>query len=42
MYARLIMSVVGLCCFVLLATAFAQMLTNQELARRDVGAGQHP
>ena len=41
MYARLIMFVVGLCCLVLLATAFAQMLTNQELARRDVGASQH-
>jgi len=40
-YARLIMFIVGLCCFVLLATAFAQMLTNQELARRDVGASQH-
>jgi len=40
-YARLIMFVVGLCCFVLLATAFAQMLTNQDLARRDVGASQH-
>ena len=41
MYARLIMFVVGLCCFVLLATAFAQMLTDQELARRDVGTSQH-
>ena len=31
MYARLIMFVVGLFCFVILATVFAQMLTNQEL-----------
>jgi hypothetical protein len=41
MYVRLIMFVVGLCCFVLLATAFAQMLTNQELARRGVDTSQH-
>ena len=42
MYARLIMFVIGLCCFVVLATALAQMLTNHELARRDVGTGQSP
>ena len=41
MYARLIMFVVGLFCFVILATVFAQMLTNQELARRDSGTTQH-
>jgi hypothetical protein len=41
MYARLIMFVASLCCFVLVATAFAQMLTNQELARRDVGTSRH-
>jgi hypothetical protein len=42
MYARLIMYVIGLFCFVIVATLFAQMLTNQELARREIGTSQHP
>jgi hypothetical protein len=41
MYVRLIMFVIGLCCFVLLATALAQLLTNQELARREAGTSQN-
>jgi hypothetical protein len=42
MYARLIMFVVGLCCFVVLATAFAQWLTDQEMARRGTETSQYP
>jgi hypothetical protein len=37
MYARLIMFSLALACFVAMATAFAQVLTNVELARREVG-----
>jgi hypothetical protein len=40
MYARLAMFVIGLCCFVVLATAFARMMTDQELARREIGTTQ--
>jgi hypothetical protein len=36
MYARLITFVIGLFCFVILATVLAQMITNLELARRGV------
>jgi hypothetical protein len=40
MYARLIVFTIGLACFVIMATAVAQILTNTELARREIDTSQ--
>jgi len=42
MYTRLITFVVGLSCFVILATVLARALTDAELARREIGTSQQP
>ena len=42
MYARLVIFVIGLFCFVIMATVLAQVLTDLEVARRgEVGTSQH-